>query len=120
MGNVRDRLDLQFQDTYYRIVLQAHNQMGFSQESSIIIKTKKGDDGSNSTTPHWGRPTELPLVPIILTIIGVLIILIILTDLIFYKTRETGEDSRTNKFRCVKVKIFGRNHISGLQNYTAV
>jgi len=40
-GNVRDRLDLQFQDTYYRIVLQAHNQMGFSPESSIIIKTKK-------------------------------------------------------------------------------
>jgi len=40
-GNVRDRLDLQFQDTYYRIVLQAHNQMGFSLESSIIIKTKK-------------------------------------------------------------------------------
>lgn len=41
-GNVRDRLDLQFQDTYYRIVLQAHNQLGFSPESSIIIKTKKG------------------------------------------------------------------------------
>ena len=41
-GNVRDRLDLQFQDTYYRIVLQAHNQMGFSPESSIIINTKKG------------------------------------------------------------------------------
>jgi len=40
-GNVRDRLDLQFQDTYYRIVLQAHNQLGFSLESSIIIKTKK-------------------------------------------------------------------------------
>jgi len=40
-GNVRDRLDLQFQDTYYKIVLQAHNQMGFSQESSIIIKTRK-------------------------------------------------------------------------------
>jgi len=43
-GNVRDRLDLQFEDTYYRIVLQAHNQMGFSQESSIIIKTKKDAD----------------------------------------------------------------------------
>ena len=42
-GNVRDRLDLQFQDTYYRIVLQAHNELGFSTESSIIIKTKKGN-----------------------------------------------------------------------------
>ena len=41
-GNVRDRLDLQFQDTYYRIVLQAHNELGYSTESSIIIKTKKG------------------------------------------------------------------------------
>ena len=41
-GNVRDRLDLQFQDTYYKIVLEAHNQLGFSPKSSIIIKTKKG------------------------------------------------------------------------------
>ena len=41
---MRDRLDLQFQDTYYRIVLQAHNELGFSSESSIIIKTKKGKD----------------------------------------------------------------------------
>ena len=41
-GNVRDRLDLQFQDTYYKIVLQAHNQLGYSPKSSIIIKTKKG------------------------------------------------------------------------------
>ena len=64
-------------------------------ESSFQSLIFPGDDGANSTTPHWGRPTELPLVPIILTIIGVLILLIILTDLIFYKTRETGEDSRT-------------------------
>ena len=41
-GNVRDQLDLQFQDTYYRIVLQEHNELGYSSESSIIIKTKKG------------------------------------------------------------------------------
>ena len=43
---MRDRLDLQFQDTYYRIVLQAHNELGFSSESSIIIKTKKGKQKS--------------------------------------------------------------------------
>ena len=42
-GNVRDRLDLQFQDTYYRIALQAHNELGYSSESSIIIKTRKGN-----------------------------------------------------------------------------
>ena len=42
-GNVRDALDLQFQDTYYRVTMQAHNQQGFSSESSIIIKTKRGE-----------------------------------------------------------------------------
>ena len=89
-------------------------------ESSFQSLIFPGDDGSNSTTPHWGRPTDLPLVPIILTIIGVLIILIIVTDLIFYKTRETGEDSRANELRSVKLTIFGRNHISGMQNNTAV
>ena len=42
-GNMRDQLDLQFQDTYYRIALQAHNELGYSSESSIIIKTRKGN-----------------------------------------------------------------------------
>ena len=41
-GNVWDSLDLEFQDTYYRISLQAHNQEGFSQQNTIIIKTKRG------------------------------------------------------------------------------
>jgi len=45
---VRDRLDLQFQDTYYRIVLQAHNELGYSSESSIIIKTKKDRVGGGT------------------------------------------------------------------------
>lgn len=47
-GNVRDRLDLQFQDTYYKIVLQAHNQLGYSPKSSIIIKTKKDESRGGS------------------------------------------------------------------------
>jgi hypothetical protein len=47
-GNVRDRLDLQFQDTYYKIVLEAHNQLGFSPKSSIIIKTKKDESRGGS------------------------------------------------------------------------
>ena len=42
-GNVRDSLDLQFQDTYYKISLQAHNEQGFSAQNTIIIKTKRGE-----------------------------------------------------------------------------
>ena len=68
-------------------------------ESSFQSLIFPGDEGSNSstTTPHWGRPADLPLIPIILTIIGVLIVLIIITDLIFYKTRETGEDCQQDQ-----------------------
>jgi len=59
-GNVRDRLDLQFQDTYYRIELQAHNQLGFSPKSSITIKTNKDDArGSSVISP----PSMLNSVP---------------------------------------------------------
>lgn len=50
-GNVRDSLDLQFQDTYYRISLQAHNQEGFSAQNTIIIKTKRGSATKSEITP---------------------------------------------------------------------
>jgi len=89
-GNVRDRLDLQFQDTYYRIVLQAHNELGYSTESSIIIKTKKGEDFEKSSKPAGLSSPDLPLIPIVGAILAILIILIVLIDLIFYKTKDIG------------------------------
>ena len=91
-------------------------------ESSFQSLIFPGDDGSNSTTPHWARPADLPLVPIILTIVGVLIILLLLTDLIFYKTRETGEECPAVKLRSVwnTLTLFGRNHISGVQDHATV
>jgi len=50
-GNVRDSLDLQFQDTYYKISLQAHNELGFSIPNTIIIKTKRDGRVKPDITP---------------------------------------------------------------------
>jgi hypothetical protein len=50
-GNVRDSLDLQFQDTYYKISLQAHNELGFSVPNTIIIKTKRDARVKPDITP---------------------------------------------------------------------
>ena len=67
--------------------------------SDLIIDKNRNiflgeDDGSNSTGPAWRSTADLPLVPILLTIIGILIILLVIIDLIFFKTKQTGEDGR--------------------------
>ena len=36
-GSVRHTLDMPYRDTYVKIVLQAHNEYGFSDESVLII-----------------------------------------------------------------------------------
>ena len=37
-GNVMWNLKLPYQDTYYKVEMKAHNDLGFSPESVIIIK----------------------------------------------------------------------------------
>jgi len=41
-GNVRWDISLPYPDTYYKIQLEAHNDLGFSQTSTIIIKSAQG------------------------------------------------------------------------------
>lgn len=66
-GNVRDSLDLQFQDTYYKISLQAHNEQGFSSQNTIIIKTKRESGQRSEITPpslaQASLASRLPGVP---------------------------------------------------------
>jgi len=40
-GNVRWGLQLDYQDTFYQVGLSAHNLLGYSLESALIIKTPK-------------------------------------------------------------------------------
>ena len=37
-GTVRHTLDIPYQDTYVKIGLQAHNELGFSDESILIVR----------------------------------------------------------------------------------
>ena len=41
-GSVRKTLDMPYQDTYVKIVLQAHNEYGFSDESVLIVRAGRG------------------------------------------------------------------------------
>ena len=43
-GSVRHMLDIPYQDTYIKIILQAHNEMGFSDESVLIVRAGKGEN----------------------------------------------------------------------------
>lgn len=52
-GNVRWSMQLDYQDTFYKVELMAHNQLGFSPESVLIIKS-----GRDSTT--GGTPIQQP------------------------------------------------------------
>ena len=41
-GSVRHTLDFPYQDTYVKIFLQAHNELGFSAESVLIVRVGNG------------------------------------------------------------------------------
>ena len=41
-GSVRHTLDISYWDTYVKIVLQAHNEYGFSDESVLIVRAGRG------------------------------------------------------------------------------
>ena len=42
-GNVQYELTSLIPDTFYKIELRAHNEMGFSQPAEIIVKTAPGN-----------------------------------------------------------------------------
>ena len=42
-GNVRYELKDLYADTYHMVEIRAHNHLGFSPVSAIVIKTAKGE-----------------------------------------------------------------------------
>ena len=45
-STTRHPIRLPFSDTYVKIILQAHNEFGYSQESVLVIRAVKGDLGA--------------------------------------------------------------------------
>ena len=41
-GSVRHTLDLPYTDTYIKVVLQAHNERGYSDEAALILRAYSG------------------------------------------------------------------------------
>ena len=95
-----------YQNTFIMIKLQAHNEFGFSNEASLIIKAVKGENvlkysfiilqlkgrisGLESDSSPNFSASQLPLVPIIGAVVSVLLICIILIDVSCYKINKIG------------------------------
>ena len=107
-GTTRHPVTLPFSDTYVKIILQAHNEFGYSSESVLVIRAIKGafwcvrslnieNDTKGSASPlndgSGGEFTasQLPLIPIIGALVCVLLICILLIDLSCYKINKTGK-----------------------------
>jgi len=56
-GNVRWGLQLDYQDTFYKVGLKAHNDMGFSKESALYVKTPR-EPSSTQITPPNATPAD--------------------------------------------------------------
>ena len=50
-GTTRHPIRLTFSDTYVKIILQAHNEFGYSSESVLVIRAIKGEF-KNATPNH--------------------------------------------------------------------
>ena len=46
---MRHTLDMPYRDTYVKIVLQAHNEYGFSDESVLIVRAGRGEPFNENT-----------------------------------------------------------------------
>jgi len=92
-----------YQNTFIMIKLQAHNEFGFSNEASLIIKAVKGRiSGLESDSSPNFSASQLPLVPIIGAVVSVLLICIILIDVSCYKINKIGVTS----LLCEKARRF--------------
>ena len=60
------------------------------QKDSELFEQFSGDKFDEVGAPYWVSRPELPLGPIIAGIIGILLVLIVLVDIIFYKTKNRG------------------------------
>lgn len=50
-GNVRYSINDLYPDTFHMVEIRAHNNLGFSGVSSIVIKTAKGRQQNNNRVP---------------------------------------------------------------------
>lgn len=102
-GSVRHVLDIPYRNTYVKIVLQAHNELGLSDESVLIVRAGREKEETDEETPQAPfTASQLPLIPIIGSLLAVLVLLIILIDISCYKINEIG----FTNFLCEKAKRF--------------
>jgi len=91
-GNVRWSMQLDYQDTFYKVELMAHNQLGFSPESVLIIKSGRGPTDAVTNKPGLWRKNidSVPLGPLIGGVVAVLVLVLILVDISCYKLNQSG------------------------------
>jgi len=91
-GNVRWSMQLDYQDTFYKVELMAHNQLGFSPESVLIIKSGRGPTDAVTKKPGLWRKNidSVPLGPLVGGVVAVLVLVLILVDISCYKLNQTG------------------------------
>jgi len=87
-GNVRYLITNLYPNTYHLIEIRAHNNLGFSPSSQLVIKTARGS-GDFSTLPPF-QETSVPLGAIIGAIVAILLLGFILVDLTCFKINQTG------------------------------
>jgi len=89
---VRWSMQLDYQDTFYKVELMAHNQLGFSAESILIIKSGRGPSDAVTKKPGpWKTNIDsVPLGPLIGGVVAVLLLVLLLVDISCYKLNQTG------------------------------
>ncbi|XP_059086244.1 fasciclin-2-like isoform X2 [Tigriopus californicus] len=87
-GNVRFELKGLYPDTYHMVEIRAHNHLGFSPSSTIIIKTAQGE--GSSVVPWQAQKASVPVGIILGVILIVLLIGCIIADVICCKVNQAG------------------------------
>jgi len=92
VGTVSWKLENLYPGSYYRISVQAHNELGFSEKDSLVIRTKQESGGSvdSPSNPPEGVSSSMSLVPILVVILMVSLVLLVLIDLSCCKVYQKG------------------------------
>lgn len=87
-GNVRYVISDLYPNTYHLIEIRAHNNLGYSPSSRLVIRTARGS-GNYSTLPPF-HESSIPLGVIIGVIVAILLLGFVLVDLTCFKINSTG------------------------------
>ncbi|XP_011499152.1 PREDICTED: fasciclin-2 [Ceratosolen solmsi marchali] len=77
-----------YPDTYYKIELRAHNELGFGAPANITIKTTRGNVSNASVLQHHG--SVISSAAIIGIAIAAFIVIMLIIDTILYCTNKSG------------------------------